>query len=110
MREPAVGGVKVQEARLTWPVVVEAVDDAGRDDDQRAGGRIQGRSLRAESNRELPLEHVERVAVLPVDVRLRAALPGRMARPGDGQPFVVAEDPQLAVRPVGDRLAFTGAA
>ena len=102
--------MEVQEPRLARAVVVEAVDHAGRDDHQRPGSCGQGRELGPYSENELSLENVERVAVLPVDVRLRSALPGRMARPGDGQPVVVAENPQLAVRPVGDRLAFTGAA
>jgi len=42
--------------------------------------------------------------VTEVDVRLGPALSLRMTGPGDVQPVVVAEDPQLAVRRVADRL------
>ena len=67
------------------------------------GARLRGRRCRVSS----PCEHVERVDVL-VGGRAGSAprSPGRVARPGDGQPVVLAEDPQLAVRPVGDRLAL----
>ena len=51
-------------------------------------------------------QHVERVDVVEMDVRLRAALAGGVPRPGRVQPLVVAEDPQLAIRRVDDRLAL----
>ena len=62
--------------------------------------------FRADLQSQVAREHVERVDVVEVDVRLGAALPDRVTRPGDVQPVVVAEDAQLAVRRVADRLAL----
>ena len=62
--------------------------------------------LGAELESHVAREHVEGVDVVEVDMRLGAALPDGVARPGDVQPVVVAEDAQLAVRFVADRLAL----
>ena len=55
---------------------------------------------------ELTFEDVERVDVPEVDVRVGAALADCVPSPGDGEPVVLAEDPQLPWRRIGDRLAF----
>jgi len=46
--------------------------------------------------------------VAVVDVGLGSALAGGMARPGRVQPVVLAEDAQLPVRRVDDRLSLAG--
>ena len=63
---------------------------------QRAGRCRHAVQLGPDLQGQLALEHVERVGVVEVDVRLRAALARRMTRPGDVQPVVLAEDPKLA--------------
>jgi hypothetical protein len=55
---------------------------------------------------ELACEHVEDVRVVKMDVRLGATLPDRVACPGHVQPVVLAQDAQLAIRRVSDRLAL----
>ena len=63
---------KLKRARVRARVVVEAVHDAGREDDERAG-RQRVRAV-AQVERELAVEDEERVRVLPMDVPRRAAL------------------------------------
>ena len=81
--EAAVGRVEVEEPRRRR--AAEAVDDLGRRADARA--RAEQVLLVVHEHRELALEDVERVGVLPVEVRLR---PGpRVREPGLGDAEVV---------------------
>jgi hypothetical protein len=96
--------MEVEEPQLSRPVVVEAVHDTRRHHDQRAGGCRHALQRRPDLQGQLAREYVERIDVTEVDVRLGPALSLRMTGPGDVQPVVVAEDPQLAVRRVADRL------
>ena len=106
--EPAAGRVVVQEPELSRAVVVEAVHEAGRHHDEGARARGDAVELRADLEGELALEDVERIDVMEVDVRFGATLADRVTRPGDREPLVVAEDPQLPRRRVRDRLALAG--
>jgi hypothetical protein len=99
------GRVEVQEAHFSGAVVGEAVHDPRRDHDERAGGRRDEGELGADLEGHRAVEHVEGVDVMEVDVRLGAALPGRMTCPRHVQPVVLAENSQLAGGRVGDRLA-----
>ena len=98
--------MEVQEPQLTGAVVVEAVDEPWRNDYERSGRNAQRLEIRADPQAQMACEHVERIEMMQVDVRLGAALPGRMSRPGDVEQVVVAEDAQLAVRRVRDRLTL----
>ena len=62
-------------------VVVEAVHDAGREDEERAGRK--GVRVVAEVERELALEDEERVRVLAMDVQWRTALARPVVELGD---------------------------
>ena len=104
--EPAARRVVVQEANLFRAVVCEAVHDPGRHHDERAGRRRDESELGTDLEGHRAVEHVEGVDVVQVDVRLGAALPGRVARPRDVQPLVLAEDAELTGGRVGDRLAL----
>ena len=98
--------MEVQESQLSGTVVVEAVDDSRGHHGERAGGSSDADELGPELESHVAREHVKGVDVVEVDMRLGAALPDGVARPGDVQPVVVAEDAQLAVRFVADRLAL----
>jgi len=64
--------------------------------------------VRAEAEVDLSLEDVERVRVLPVDVRVWALLTGLVAKPRHDQLLELAEDPQRPFGTVGGRLALAG--
>ena len=72
----------------------------------RSGG--DPRDVRAEAEVDLSFQDVERVRVLPVDVRVRAVLAGLVAKPRHDQLFELAEDPQCPFGTVGGRLALAG--
>ena len=82
-------------------VVVEAVDDVGREDDERPG-RKRERPV-AQVERELALDDEEGVRVLAVDVQLRSALAGAVVELGDGELVGLDEHGRAAPGPVGDR-------
>jgi hypothetical protein len=107
--EPAARRVDVEVARVALALVPEVVDDALRDQHERAGRSDHLLRFRAELEEELAIEDVERVGVLIVDVRFRPALAGRIARPGRIDERVLADDPHLPLGLAGNHLAFAGA-
>ena len=62
--------------------------------------------LGAETEVDLPLEDVESVRVLPVNVRVRALLARLVAEPRHDQLLELAEDPQRPLGTIGGRLAL----
>ena len=96
--------VEVEAARGVAAVVVEAVDDVRRHDEQRPGGK-RVRPV-AEVERELPLHDEERVRVRAVDVPLRSALTCAVVELGDGDLVGLDEHGGAPSRPVGDRVAL----
>ena len=72
------------------------------------GGRAHRLLLWAERELDLALEHVERVRVVVMDVRVRALLARLVAEPRDDQRLELGEDPQRPLGPVGGRLALAG--
>jgi len=72
----------------------------------RSGG--DSCDVRAEAEIDLSLEDVERVRVLPVDVRIRAFFAGLVAKPRHDQLLELAEDAQCPLGTVGGRLALAG--
>ena len=84
------------------------MDNERRRNHERPG---QGGSLLpvgAEADRQLAVEHVEKVGVVPVDVGIRAAPSGTEPRPRDAQLIAVAEDLDPPALGVADDLAFAG--
>ena len=65
-------------------------------------------SRMAESELDLSFEDVERIRVLPVDMRVRAFFAGLIAKPRHDQLLEVAEDPQRPLGAIGGRLALAG--
>ena len=61
--------------------------------------------MRPQFERQLAVEHVERVGVRVVHVQVRPALAGGEARPRDRDLLTFAEEDHVARRPVADRLA-----
>ena len=57
---------------------------------------------------QLALQHVERVRVLPVDVRLGTALGRPEVRPRDIEQVVREEQPDCVIGVVADGFALTG--
>ena len=106
LHEPAAGRVEVEEPELSRAVVVEAVHDARRYEHERPRRHADRLELGPDPQRHPARQDEEPVDVVEVDVRLGAALPFRVPGPRDVQPVVVAEDPQLALGPVHDRLAL----
>ncbi len=100
--------VEVEEAGPLRAVVVEAVDDVGRNGDERAGGRRDALKVGADAEGQLALEHVEGVRVLTVDVGLGAAFPALVARPRHVEQLVREEDAKGAPGLVDDGLALAG--
>ena len=100
--------VNVQEDRGCVARVAEGMHDVRR----RAGERLRsgGDSLDigAEAEIDLSFQDVERIGVLPVNVRIRAFLAGLVAKPRHDQLLELAEDSQCSLGTVGGRLAFTG--
>ena len=95
---------KLKQRACVAAVVVEAVDDAGRDDEERS--RRQWPRAVAEVERELALDDEEPVRVLAVDVRLRSALAGAVVELGDRELVRLDEHGRATSRPVGDRVAL----
>ena len=100
--------MEVEETGLRGGARVEAVDDVRGNGDVRAGSRLHRLELRADAEGQLALEHVEGVRVLPVDVRLGAALAGPEARPGDVEVLVREEDEDVVLRPGVHDLSLAG--
>ena len=104
--EPTARRMEVEKSQLSGTVVVEAVDDSRGHHDERAGRSSHANEFGPEPESHVARQHVKGVDVVEMDMRFGAALPDGMARPGDVQPVVVAENAQLAVRCVADRLAL----
>ena len=101
--------MQIEERGRSAALVAERVHHAGRNDDQRSCGRAHElATLRAEPELELAREDIERVHVLPVDVRVRAALARLIPRPGRVEKLMREEDPDRTLGPIGDRLALPG--
>jgi hypothetical protein len=99
------GHVEVEAARGRLAVVVETVDDVGREDDERSS-RMRSRAV-AEVKRELAFEDEERIGVVVVDMRVRAAFAGPVRELGDRDLVGVHEQRRTALRrPVGDVLTL----
>jgi hypothetical protein len=96
--------VEVEVPDLAVRVVVEAVDDTGWGDDERARRRLQ-RSVRSQE-RQLAVEHVERVGVPAMDVQRCAALPRSEPRLGHPDLLEVGFDQDGAPLPHRDLLAL----
>jgi hypothetical protein len=101
-------GVEVEEARLAGALVAEGVGDQRRGHDERARTTVRRLSLGAQLEGELPVEDVEGVGVLAVDVQVRAALPRCVTRLGHDQQLVPGLDPDRAAGVVGGDLAGAG--
>ena len=101
-------GVDVEEDRGGAARVTERVDDVRRSGGKLSGPARQPLDFRPEAKFELTLEHVERVRVPPVHVRVRTLLAGLVAEPRERQQVDVGEDPDRPPRSVGDRLALAG--
>ena len=65
--------MKVEDPHDLVGAVAEAVADAGRDEHERARAGDDLVALRAERERDLAVEDVERVVLVGVDVRLERA-------------------------------------
>ena len=94
--------VDVEEARGRVTRVAERMDDAARDEHERPGRRPERPAL--ERDLELALENEERVGVVVVDVRARAALARPVLEVGQRQLLGVREQRHSAAGTVGDRL------
>jgi hypothetical protein len=81
------------------------VDDVRRHGDEAARRHADPLPSRAERERQLALEHVERVRVLAVNVRVGPALARRVARPGHRDLLAVGEKDDLPPLPLGDLLS-----
>jgi len=100
--------VHVEEERGRVARVAEGVDDIGRRSSKVATGRAHRLLLGAERELELPFEHVERVRVVVMDVRVGACFTWLVAEPGDDQRLELGEDPERPLGPVRGRLALAG--
>ena len=86
--------------------VPEGVHDVRRRGSECAGAAGHRRRIGPEAELNLAFEHVERVRVLPVHVRVRALLAGLVAETRNDDLREVAEDRDLPLGPVGGLLAF----
>ncbi len=98
--------MEVEQASALRRVVVEAVDDVGRNGDKGASGRRDPLQVGADTEGQLALEHIEGVRVLPVDVGLGAAFPGLVASPRDVEQVMSQEHPDGSPGLVHDGLAL----
>jgi len=67
---------------------------------------VDPRDLWAEPEVDLSIQDVERVRVLPVDMRVGAFFAGLVAKPRHDQLLELAEDPQRPLGTIGGRLAL----
>ena len=102
------GRVEVEEDRGRVTPVPEGVDDVGRSRGESSGQPRDRLEARAELELELAFEHVERVGVQPVDVRVGALLAGLVAEPRDDELVELREDAQRPLRAIRDGLALAG--
>ena len=101
--------MEVEEDRGVVARVAEGVDDPRRRGCVRPRPAAGPRHVGPEPDLQLPLEHVEGVGVLPVDVRVGAFLAGLVAEPRDDQLLELGEDAQRPLGSVDDGLALAGA-
>jgi len=101
--------VDVEEDRRRAARVPEGVHDIWRSGYKGLWPALDSGDLGAESEVDLAFEGIERVRVLPVDVRIRPFLARLVAEPRDDQLFELAEDPQRPLGAIGGRLAVAGA-
>jgi hypothetical protein len=100
--------VDVEEDRGGIARVPERVHHVRRRGRERPRSRAHRLLLGPERELDLALEHVERVRVVVVDVRLGAFLARLVAEPRDDQGLELDEDAQRPLGPIGGRLAFAG--
>jgi len=100
--------VDVEKDRGRVARVAKGVDDVGRRGGEGSGQRAHGLLLGAQRELDLALEHVERVRVVVVDVRVGALLARLVAEPGDDERLEVGENPECPLGPVRSRLALAG--
>ena len=100
--------VDVEEDGGRLARVPERVDDVGRRRGEDPGCRAHRLLLRAERELDLALEHVERIGVVVMDVRVRALLARLVAEQRDDQRLELGEDANRPLGPVSGRLALAG--
>ena len=98
--------VEVEERRSLGTPAVEAVDDPGWNGDEGPCGCLDRAQLGTDPERELTVEHVERVGVPAVHVWRRAGLEWPVARPCDVEQAVREEDPDGVLGAVVDGFSF----
>jgi hypothetical protein len=102
------GRMEVEEDRGRVTSVPKRVDDVGRSGRKRSrqpGDRFQ---VGPELELDFAFQNVERIRVLPVDVRVGSFLAGLVAEPRDDYLLQLSENPQRPFRAIGDGLALTG--
>ena len=105
--EPGRRSVDVEAACARPAVVVEPVDDVGREHEQRSG-RERERAV-GECERELSVDDEEAVGVRVMDVRLGSALACAVVELGDDELVGVDQDGGASPRPRSDRLSVVAA-
>ena len=81
------------------------MDDVRRHHDERPRPGTHNLEVRPDDEPHLAFDDVERVDVLEVHVRARAALAGLGARPARVEQLVFEQRAHRTTRPVGDRFA-----
>ena len=95
---------KLKRARMRARVVVEAVHDARREDDERA--RSERARAVAEVERELALDDEERIRMLAMDMSLRSSLARPVVELGDRELLGLDENRGSTLLPVRDAVAL----
>ena len=98
----------VEEGRRRVARVAKGVHDVRRRGSEGSRPRGHCLELRPERQLDLALEHVERVGVVVVDVRVGAVLAGLVAEPAHDQLLELAQDADRPLGAVGHDLAFAG--
>jgi hypothetical protein len=106
--EPLARRVEVEETRASRPVVTKAVDDPGRCGDEGALRPLDVLALGPKLENEPALEHVERIRVAAMDVRVRATLAALVARLGDRDRVQADLEADGSRVPFRDDLALAG--
>ena len=106
--EAAARSVEVEIAHHLRARVPEGMDDERRRNHERSCRDGSLLPLGSEADRQLAVEHVEKVGVMSVDVRSRAVTSRPEPRPRDAQLIAVAEDLDPPLGRIADDLALTG--
>ena len=100
--------MEVEEDRGVVARVAEGVDDARRGSCVGPRSAAEQRHVGAEPELQLPLEHVEGIGVVPVNVRFRPLFTGLVAKPRHDQLLQLDEDAQCPLGSVRDGLTLAG--